>query len=1056
MNRFLKVLKISLLTFIILLFSLVVAGWLLQDRITKYALNELSETFDAPMATKDVNFSLITDFPLASIQFEGLWLGAYQWNEKNEIQSIDTLVKVNDLYVSVNTRDLFNDIFTIRKVELVDAFVKYEIDSLGRTNFDFLMSSDTVAVEEEMVEGEPLDLTAEGIRLSNFTLWYKDEQQGIKTKAYIPEINGAVKLKDPKTYAHFNGNLEISDVFVKDTPMDRMEKADLGINLTFKSDTLEIVSLVLQTEEIKITTEGKMILGEQTYADLNTNIKAPSLAKLTKYAPDGMLKANGVSQVAGSVDINSSVRGFVGEEDLPHYEVSLIYDQGSLKYENYPLIYNIGIQTSITNGSKNNNQTTSINLSKLKANVSGNKIDLSGNFYNLDRLKYDLVAKLDLDFDASKKIVPDTLVQDIGGQINVQLATKGMAPDSITSDFINTALANTTAQIGFEKFKVKMDETVNIRKMSGKISYSDRHVELTDLSAYLPDYKVRLTKNSFDLTFKGDPMKPKSLVIDIPKFHFATSEGVLDGNASVKKLKHLNFAVTSRLNLDLKKLKRFTSDTLVNDMNGRLKASIQSKGKLNIEKMADEDIETILYDNTNLDLSLERINLDMKDTLMNVKNLSGRIIKKDHNISIDGFKGGYQGISFDINTTVENAFNTALRNKPGILKVDGTYKLGNLDYKILGAFASEEESEANSSSTEVEEPTNWNYEVTGQAFVKSFKYDDTTVKDIEAVYDINDANQLIKSNVKVGQTIYGETATVNSLSTKLEMNMSNNEVKGKLAITDMKYEDAMLTDISALYNVNDTVYTIDQLDFMGFGGEILTSMQIHMKPQDEMEFEMKGNIIELDVRRLMKEMKNFDQDEMTYEQLNGIVSSDNFFLRMVMIGDSIVYDDMRMTCDLKFHDGGIYHYPPVQDMAQYLPKKKVDNLDTLSFKTIDTHMFLFKDAVYIPRTYIVSSLFDVDMLGMQSFGEDYRYHVGVNLGQVLGKKKASSLEENSETKKVKMIRVKATGHSGDYKSGLDNVKDRDEMKRIVKTQEKVLEFRFQPKAFNFDTGAENL
>ncbi|WP_456462352.1 hypothetical protein [Reichenbachiella sp.] len=1051
MKQFLKVLKISLFTFLISLFSLVVAGWLLQDRITKYALDELSQTFNAPMATKDVNFSLIKDFPLASIQFEGLWLGAYQWGDDNEILAVDTLAKVNNLFISVNTRDLLNEIFTIRKVELEDAFVKYEIDSLGGTNFDFLMSSDTIAVKEE-IEGEPLDLTAEGIRLNNFTLIFKDDQQKIKSKVYIPEINGAVRLKDPKTFAHFRGDLEVTDLFVQDTQLDRLEKADLSINLTFKSDTLEIESLALQTNELNLSTKGKLIIGDQMYADLNTEINAPSLAQLTKYVPGDLLKSNGINQISGSLTVQAYVQGIIGEEDLPHYEVAVKYNQGSLKYEDYPLIYNIGIDTEITNGSQNNNATTAIKLSEFIASISGSRINLSGNFNNLDKVRYNINSSLDLDLDASKSIVPDSIARDIGGKIKLQIATKGIAPDSVTSDFVQSVLTNTSANISFNQFKLKMDESVDLRGMTGQLSYSDRSIKLTDLSAYLADHKINLIKNNIDMRFEGDPLAPETMTIDIPRFHLATAEGSIDGSAKLDQLKYLEFAINNKLDMDLAQIKRFTSDTLVNDMSGTIQASIQSKGKLNIEKMEDSEIEAIMYDNTNFDLTFKQVNLDMKDTLMNVKNLSGKVTKADHNISVNDLKGGYQGITFDINTTVENAFNTTLRNKPGTLKVDGIYKLGDLDYKVLGALMSEEESTPTEETAST--PPLWNYEITGQAFVKSFKYDETTIKDIEASYDVNDANQLIKSNVKVGQTLYGKTATVNNLTTKLEMNMSNNEIKGKLAITDLKYEDAILKDISALYNVNDTVYTIDQLDFMGFGGEIITSMQIHMKPDDEMEIEMKGNIVELDVRRLMKEMKNFDQEEMTYEQLNGIVSSNNFFLRMVMIGDSIVYDDMRMTCDLKFHDGGIYHYPPVQDMAQYLPK--VDNLDTLSFKTIDTHMFLFKDAVYIPRTYIVSSLFDVDMLGMQSFGEDYRYHVGVNLGQVLGKKKASSLEENSDTKKVKMIRVKATGHKGEYKSGLDNVKDRDAMKTKVKTQEKVLEFRFQPKAFNFDTGAENL
>lgn len=639
MKQFLKVLKISLLTFLILLFSLVVAGWLLQDRITKYALDELSQTFNAPMATKDVNFSLIKDFPLASIQFEGLWLGAYQWGDNNEILAVDTLAKINNLFISVNTRDLLNEIFTIRKVELEDAFVKYEIDSLGGTNFDFLMSSDTIAVEEE-VEGEPLDLTAEGIRLNNFTLIYKDDQQKIKSKVYIPEINGAVRLKDPKTFAHFRGDLEVTDLFVQDTQLDRLEKADLSINLTFKSDTLEIESLALQTNELNLSTKGKLIIGDQMYADLNTAIDAPSLAQLTKYAPGDLLKSNGINQISGSLAIQAYVQGIIGEEELPHYEVAIKYNQGSLKYEDYPLIYNIGINTEITNGAQNNNATTAIKLSEFVASISGSRINLSGNFNNLDKVRYNINSSLDLDLDASKSIVPDSIAQDIGGKIKLQLATKGIAPDSVTSDFVQSALTNTSANISFNQFKLKMDESVDLRGMTGQLSYSDRSVKLTDLSAYLADYKINLVKNNLDMRFEGDPLAPETMTIDIPRFHLTTTEGSIDGWAKLDQLKYLEFAINNKLDLNLAQIKRFTSDTLVNDMSGTIQASIQSKGKLNIEKMEDSEIEAIMYDNTNFDLTFKQVNLDMKDTLMNVKNMSGKVTKADHNILVNDLKGG--------------------------------------------------------------------------------------------------------------------------------------------------------------------------------------------------------------------------------------------------------------------------------------------------------------------------------------------------------------------------------------------------------------------------------
>ncbi|MEP2023986.1 MAG: hypothetical protein ABJH98_06805 [Reichenbachiella sp.] len=1050
MKPFVKILKISLSVFFVTIVSLLVAGWLLQDRIIRFAMEEMGTTFGAPLEAEKVSFSLISDFPEANLKFDNIWLGRHQYDEYDEILDTDTLAKFQKLSVSLNTRALLNDEIIIKNIAFSDGFVLYAIDSTGKMTYDYLIPVDTTDTADQE-ESTPLYLTVDEISLTNFRCMYSDDQLKAKANVFIQELNANLKMDDDNLTANAIGKIELSKLKFEDTKADRVDKIDLNFDITYASDTIYTKLFALDAGDLTLNAKGKIIAGEQTYTDLTLDVFSPSLAALTKYAPEGMLKEYGISQVAGQLNFNTQLKGIIGDE-LPFYNATVDLSKASIKYQDFPLIYNLNLNTDATNGKQKNNRTTAINLKKLEADCSGNHLDLSGQFSNLDRLNYDFSSNLDIDLYASRTLIPDSVVRYTEGLVNIQLSTKGILTDSLDSAFIATALEQTKLEINLNKLKFNIPDGTKVRQLSGDFSYANRQLDASKIYVYLPNDKVRLSKNSFTAQFEGDFMQPENTRINIPNFYFATDEGSISGSATLNKLKHLRFDVSSKLNLELAKLMRFAPDTLVNDMSGSIQAYIKSKGKLNIDKMNDEDLESIMYDNSDFELNFDQVNLNMKDTLMSVYNLNGKIAKKQHTLSINDLKGVYQNLAFNVeHTTVKNAFNTAIRNQPGTLKVDGIYRFGDLDYKVLAAFASEDE-ESSPSTEQEPEPTNWNYEITGQAFVKSFKYDDTFVKDIEADYDINDAKQLIKSNIKIGQTLYGQTATVNNLSTKLEMNMSTNEVKGKLAIEDMKYEDALLTDISALYNANDTVYTVDQMKFKGFGGETNSSLKVHMKPDDEMEVEMKSNIMELDVRRLMKEMKDFDQTEMTYEQLNGIVSSDNLFLKFKMIGDSIDYADMMMTCDLKFHDGGIYHYPPVQDMAQYL--KKLDNLDTLSFKTIETHMFLFKEAMYVPRTYVVTSIFDVDVIGMQSFGEDYRYHVGINLGQVLGKKEASSIDDNVKTDKKKMVRVQATGNKGDYKSGIDNKKDREKMKTIVFNKQRAHNLVFHPKWFNFETGVE--
>lgn len=1046
MKLFVKALKIISISILTLIVVLSLAGWLMQERIAKYAIKELSNTFDAPLATEEVKFSLVKDFPLASIEFENLWIGTYVTNENNSAQSIDTLAKIGSLFISVETPDLLDNVFTIRKVSLQEGYVNYQIEENGVTNFDFLISADTTTAE---TEGEPLDLTAEDIGIEDLTLNYRDDQQDISARLLISTTSGMVKLKDPMSYAKLSGDAKLSNLYYPDTKIDRMSLIDLSLDFTLRTDTLNIHSLNINSEDAAIFSTGDLILGDNMYANLTTKIEVPSLAGLTKFAPDDLLSSYGISQVSGAVELNTIITGIIGEEQQPHYESTIKLSKGGFRWEKYPPIFNLTLDASASNGPSNHNKTTNITVNDMNASFSGNSINLNGKFFNLDQLHYNLNAALNLDLDASRPLIPDSLAQFVGGKIQLTTRTSGIAPDSINSEFIAAVLDNTEVQINFDDFSFQKDGVINLSECSLELGYADQKIKLDNLNAYLPHYQIRLINNSFDLTFSGDVLKPETTKVNIPDFHLASQEGTIDGSASISHLKDVSFAVRSHLDLDLAKLKRFAPDTLINDMNGNIDASIQSYGKLNLDDI-DAQMDNILYDQSDFDIKLKNIAIDMNDTLFSVGNLNGHVLKKSHQLDINNLNGVYQGMDFNIETTsIKNAFNTVLRNKPGTLKVDGTYRLGDIDYKILGALADGDSSGSQPESETA--PTAWNYEISGQVFVKSFKYDQALVKDIAVTYNLQDAIEKLTGQVQVGQINYDSTLA-NGLAMDYDMNTTTQEVKGSLTVKDATYEDALFEQISALYNVKDSVYIVDQLKLAAFGGEIKSSAKVTLHDHVEMEIEMQHEIENMDMRRLMKEMHNFDQTALTYENINGVLSSEGLFMRMTMIEDSVVYDDLRMTGDLTFEDGAILQYPAVQDMAQYL--KKIDNLDTLSFKTINSHMFLFKDAIFVPRTYVVTSAFDVEAIGMQSFGEDYQYHIGVNLREILRGRDQSELDESVNVERKKMIRLVAFSRDGKFKSGIDKEKDRDAMLTKVKTQEKILEFRFQPQFFNFDTGVE--
>jgi hypothetical protein len=130
----------------------------------------------------------------------------------------------------------------------------------------------------------------------------------------------------------------------------------------------------------------------------------------------------------------------------------------------------------------------------------------------------------------------------------------------------------------------------------------------------------------------------------------------------------------------------------------------------------------------------------------------------------------------------------------------------------------------------------------------------------------------------------------------------------------------------------------------------------------------------------------------------------------------------------------------------------------LEFKTINSSVFIFQDAIYVPTTLIVSNKLDATALGMQSFGEDYSYHFIVFLSEILTGKSKRLIEEQNEigdeatTADRKGTMVKSYSIDGKSHSGLDNEKDQDEMKRKIKASEGLLNIRFHPNTINYNTG----
>jgi hypothetical protein len=1034
MKKVLKILGIIIAVILLMIILLTVIAKLKENEIAGIALRKIGKSINAPIVIDNVSLSLIRRFPMATVRLDGVWLGSPDAFGLSDslITKEETLAKIERIYVSGKTWPLFKGEFEIMRVEIKGVDFSYIVDPRGISNFDFLISpkkkdiSDTAAIS--------LNIMLKELILRDIHCNYYDSLNLISAQVVIPkaEVNG--KLKGNYLQSSVKGVLKLSDCNYKATNLHFMRETEIDFNVMYSQDSVDVKELVISTDGADFYIAGSAVIKHPVEMDIHIQGTQIKINELIKYIPEKTLKDIGLKKVSGVLNMDASIAGFVSDSILPEVNMDIAMKNGYIQMAAYPSLKNISFTGYFTNGKMKNNKTTGINISKFHAETRKSRIDMSFRLENLDLKKYKINSDIEIDLGEFKEYIPDTVISDVKGQLRAHIATRGVFPDSVRSDFIDYLFETSQLDLAFNNLSLAFNPSLSIDSLTGQLTYDLHHITARNLHLKIPVYGININNASFDVRLSGKLSEPSNLGIDLKSFQARTDSCVFYGSAKIRNLKAPVFNITSNIKLNLSEMKSVLPDTLVNNLSGEITAQVTSGGKLNLDSIPNQ-IKDLVFKNSTFFIDFDRVSIDMPDTLMSVRKLSGKLHMKPDTIKINSTHGIYSGIDFNIDSTkIVNLYNSVIKKQASRLYVEGRFGLGDLDYSNFMPF------------------------MTGNAYA--------TLTSPE-----NDAN-LTSSSLQNGAdltafslqngadlTSFGNKDTSEAKSTGSTTSNLKYSIKGKLRIRSLTYKKAMVENISGLFNLTDSLYLVDQLKFNGFGGKLNTSVRYSVKDEEKMLW-VKNIIEKMNVTRLLEDFDNFKdfyEPAITHENISGILSS-RVDAQVYFKGDSMIRNKMYVRGDIKLEKGGIYNYEPVIDMEQYL--KGVGSLKRLEFKTINSNVFVFQDAVYVPTTLVISNKLDATALGMQTFGEDYSYHFIVYLSDILTGKSKKLIEKQDKmgdeitSAGRKGTLVKSFSIDGKRRSGLDTKSDQEKMRSRVKASEALLNVRFHPNIANYNTGVK--
>lgn len=872
-----------------------------------------------------------------------------------------------------------------------------------------------------------------------FALEYENDDASIKKLLISSEgidisMEGSIGLGDPIAmdinFEALNLDFNILQKYIPDEYADLINGAKVGqmapctvnLEMDYLDDLATVNKLLLNFEGLDLGLVGTFRLSDTITMDVNLEALSLDFDVLKKFIPNQYFDEYGITDVGGSADISATIKGQYADSTLlPMVDADMKLKNITLQTKEYPEIKTMNLTAHISNGEKADMSNAVLNINKLEVKTLESTVQLQGSVIGIENPQYNISSLLDINLGEFKNYIPDSLAQNLQGNITASIKTSGILPEIIPDDFLDDVLDKTALSLYFTSLSGVLLDSLQIDNFSTQFTFSpqysgDKNIHIDNLNLKSQALNLDLHNTSLIAVLSGKFSDPLKMSAKLQSFRLQNRNNLIEGSAEIKDFEVPEFDINAIIALNLDELMAFAPDSMINSMTGSVNASIHTMGKIHPDSL-DAQLYPLIFENSSFDFALYGVTLLFPDSTMNIKDISARASLKNDILRIDDFSASYNGLSMEMDSTVlQNIYKALLLNQKEELYVKTHMKFGDLiydDFKhLMAPYLSDEVAEPNgvgaensidtSNSADVQ---NWTYLIHGSASVNSFVMDSTIIEG----YKINQLH---------------------------------------------------FDDMSALFKFTDSTYIVDQFKFKAFDGEMNNSFHYRMRDDGTQSVSTYNVIQNMDIRKLLRDMDNFGMDSLiTYENISGLLSTDlNMF---IPIDDSVLIDKMMVSGDLVLEKGGVYDYKPAQDISKL---KGLKDLDNLQFKTLRSSIFMFKNKLYVPRTIIVSNEIDIAAFGMQSMHEDFEYHLEIHLSNILfGKSKKRNEKQDKGGEEIDESILKKSSHKiryanidGDSKAGWDTKASREEMINKIRVQKKMLDFIFFPKNIHYNTEVPNL
>ena len=501
-----KTLKIVAAVIAVIIILIVSIPYLFKDEIETLIKKEGNKMLNAEFDFGNLDISLVSNFPLASITIENFYLKGI-----GEFEN-DTLLSANEITAAVNLMSLFgNEGYDIRKILLDHVSVTAVVLPDGTVNWDVMKESEETEEETEEGSASPFRIKLQELAIEDFNLVYDDRMDNMYAQMTNMDAECSGDFGCSQTLLELLTNIEALTFSMDGVPFLNKARiaADMNIDADLENSKFTLKENTLELNAIKAAVDGWVAMTENGMdMDLKLNSNEIGFKEILSLIPAIYTQDFEGLKTDGQAALDASVKGsLIGDSIVPRFNVDLNVKDAMFQYPSLPAGVNgINITANIANPGGNIDLTT-VKVVPFDFVMANNPFSVSVTLNTpISDMQFDIAAKGVLDLGKIKDIYP---LEDmtLNGVVNADMSIKGRMSDIEKEQYEKI---NAAGNVRLNGMVLAMESMPDVDIKNSLLTFTPRYLQLDETAVKIGENDVTLDsrfENYIGYVLKGTTLK---------------------------------------------------------------------------------------------------------------------------------------------------------------------------------------------------------------------------------------------------------------------------------------------------------------------------------------------------------------------------------------------------------------------------------------------------------------------------------------------------------------------------------------------------------------------